>query len=173
MPQLSKRGVKPPKLAKGDTLSTIIDELKEGATYEYAAAQAGMSRKTLQRYKQKGREIQRALHDEDHDLDNNPITPHDDLYLEFIRKHDEAMAEIENTLLQDIQGDESWQSSAWILERRPEFGGKYMKDHVVRHTGHDGGPIKFTMDLGDEPEPIDMEEDDDGVFVAELEGMVD
>lgn len=172
MPQPAKRGVKPPKLAKGDTLSTIIEQLKDGATYEYAAAQAGMSRKTLQRYKQKGREIQQAIEDPNHDLERNPVTPHDELYLEFIRKHDEALAEIEQKLLKDIEHDESWQSSAWILERRPEFGGKWKKEVDHRHVGHDGGAIEFTMDLGEEPDPIDMEEDEEGVFVSQLESEV-
>lgn len=54
-------------------------------------------------------------------------------YLEFIEKLDACQAEAQAKLVQDIQLDKSWQSKAWILERR--FSKEWKPRQEIKHEG--------------------------------------
>lgn len=160
VPEKSKGG-RTPKIVKNDDLiDNIIECLKEGASYGAAAKAVGLSRRTLHYYMEKGRKVRRLREQEGEDVE---VTPWDDHYLELVEKIDEAEAEIQETLIRRIKeaGKDNWTANAWILERRfPEDWSK-TDERVHRIEGHDGGPVQFSLDVGEEPEdddPMDRRE---------------
>lgn len=79
---------------------------------------------------------------------------HKDTFYEWLKQHSDfsdavkdAESEAEFKLVQTIQADPSWQSKAWILERRhPDRWGKVDRNKVEL-TGKDGGPIEQKVEL--------------------------
>ena len=68
-------------------------------------------------------------------------------YREFWESIKKAEAAREAKWIKDIDGDPSWQSKAWLLERRyPERWGK--KD-IVKHQGDNENPITYTVKFVD------------------------
>lgn len=68
-------------------------------------------------------------------------------YREFLESIKRAEAAREAKWIKDIDGDPSWQSKAWLLERRyPERWGK--KD-IVKHQGDNENPITYTVKFVD------------------------
>lgn len=65
------------------------------------------------------------------------------VYREFWEQVKKAEAAREAKWVKDIDGDPSWQSKAWLLERRyPERWGR--RDTLIQElTGKDGGPIRI------------------------------
>lgn len=143
-----------PKIDEHRT-EAILDALKDGGTYEMAAANANISRKTLYNWLRKGREAREAREDPQRDVEE--VTPWDDLYIDFLEAVEEAELEIKKTLVGRIKdaGKDYWQANAWIAERRwPE---EFSQRKQVEHLGGEG-EVKFTLDLGDKEPAEDPEE---------------
>lgn len=62
-------------------------------------------------------------------------------YPEFSQSIKRATVQFKRTHLSKIASDESWQASAWLLERR--FPDEYGRRAPVEVTGKDGGPVKL------------------------------
>lgn len=94
----------------------IIKAIKDGLPFSTAAALGGISEATFYNWMR----------------DN----------IEFLESVKAAEAEAEETLVNAIQTDPSWQSKAWILERRhPDKWGKVDRNKIEL-TGKDGGPVE-------------------------------
>lgn len=143
-----KRG-RTPLLVRFDQIrETVLDALiNEGATVDMAARKAGVARKTIFNWLRKGREARAAR-----DSGEGPLTAYDDAYIEFADKVDRAEYEIIKKHLDRIDeaGEENWTASAWMLERR--FPEQFSLKRTIRHEGSEGGPVEFTVNIGDEPD---------------------
>lgn len=126
-----------PKLTP-EIVDTVLQSLRDGHSYAVAAVRAGITEGTLKRWRRNGRK------------GTHPA------FVEFMEACHAAIAEAEGKHVDNItnaafgRGDYKsprWQASGWWLERRkPETYGKRMS---FRHEGHDGGPVKFTLKIGD------------------------
>lgn len=104
---------------------TITDAVKIGATYESAAEYAGIARRTLDLWKEKGRAHPGGL------------------YGQFMHALEQANAQAKISLLGKIQEADDWRSKAWILERRfPAEFGATLKQEL---TGENGGPVAVSI----------------------------
>ena len=66
-------------------------------------------------------------------------------YSDFVHKIEQKGAEVEKKCFDAIFRDASWQSKAWILERR--CGEKYIPPKSrTELTGKDGGPVEIIDD---------------------------
>lgn len=103
---------RPSKLTE-ETKSKLFAAISNGHSYETACALSGISERTFYFWKKKA-ENQNEKGE----------------FFQFIQelKSTEAIAKVK--LLNDIQKDPSWQSKAWILERRwsREWGKKQLAD---------------------------------------------
>ncbi len=116
----------------------IVAVLRDGKSFYVAAMRAGISYRTFAKWREKARE---------------KVHP---AYVAFHEACEHAIAEAEEDHLANVQDaaygtgryeKPTWQASAWWLERvRKEIYGRSTK-HV--HEGSDGGPIKFTLKIGD------------------------
>jgi transposase len=70
--------------------------------------------------------------------------------VEFLEAIKAAEAEAEERLVEQISVDPSWQSKAWILERRhPDRWGRVDRNKVEL-TGRGGDPIQVVSNMSDE-----------------------
>lgn len=74
-------------------------------------------------------------------LDKGSRAKEGSIYRKFYDAIKGVEAQAELNLLLRIQNDESWQSSAWILERR--FRDRWAKKEIVEVSGPDGGAIEM------------------------------
>lgn len=126
----------------------VIKAIKLGATYELAAASAGISYDTFNNWMKAGREeLERreALWAEDADTEWAKDLPVQ-RFVEFFEAVKKAEGEAAVVWLQKIEQaakDGEWQAAAWKLERRyPATYGK----RVSEHTGVDGTPLKVIIE---------------------------
>ena len=69
--------------------------------------------------------------------------------VEFLESIKAAEAEAEERLVEQISFDPSWQSKAWILERRhPDRWGR-VERNKVELTGAEGQPVQITYNIVD------------------------
>lgn len=64
-------------------------------------------------------------------------------YLEFLESIKKAEAAREAKWIKDIDGDPSWQSKAWLLERR--YSERWGKKDIIKHQGDNENPITYTV----------------------------
>lgn len=141
---------RPPKLAKHEEIFDRIEEsLKKGNPLAVVASDAGISRRTFYNYLEKGRKARR-LHEEE----GEQLTQWDDVYIRLANMVENLEAAVQKKLYDRIEdaSEKNWTAAAWILERR--FPEDWSKEKKIRHqhTGAGGGPIEFTLDVGDEPD---------------------
>ena len=129
---------RPPELINKKA-DIFLQAIEDGVTIEVAAEFAGINRVTLYRYLEKSKD------------ENNP---HHLMYQEFSNKYKKAQAKAEVDLLLKIQGDSTWQSKAWIMERR--FPKRWAKDRPIEDTGRE---IVINFKL----------KDDNGLEIKDLE----
>lgn len=107
--------------------------IRMGMSINGACRYVGIDRQTFYNYKNKSK---------DTTLENYEI------YKSFIDKYKKAAGAAELKLLADIQNDQSWQSKAWILERRhPE---DWARD---RKTEDDNKSINVNFSIKDLAKP--------------------
>jgi transposase len=98
----------------------ILDALRAGNYVEAACAYGGISIETYSQWRKK--------------------------FPEFLEATQKAIAESEVALVATIRKDESWQSKAWLLERR--FNDRWGKQ---KHDHNHAGEIRVVF--GDDPAP--------------------
>ncbi|MDZ7355788.1 MAG: hypothetical protein ONB55_21925 [candidate division KSB1 bacterium] len=109
------------------SLRRLFLAVRTGMTYEGACSYSGISERTFYRWKSLAAEAESGV------------------LWQFWQILKKAEAEAKFKLLQDIQMDQSWQSSAWILERRwPNEYGRQILDL------NSEGPLKITVVLPDD-----------------------
>jgi len=96
-----KHSGRPTKLTK-EVQTKIINAIRGGLPVVSAAGLAGISEKTFYNWKTLGEEDETEK----------------SKYFQFLQAVKTAERESEANLVAKIQTDESWQSKAWILERR-------------------------------------------------------
>lgn len=109
------------KLCK-ELIDNICKHISEGLTYNDAAYLEGINKSTFHLWKS---EAKKSLEE----ISKNPkykLSKYQKLQLEFIDSLKKADLEFKKTHIKKIARDISWQSSAWILERKyfDEFGKK-------------------------------------------------
>lgn len=115
----------------------ICKRLASGLPFELACQAEGVAVNTAHEWVRRGE-----------GTDERPSTP---LMAWFASEKKKARARWAQSRLQEIVRDESWQSSAWALERiMPEHFGR--PADRVEITGAGGGPI--TVKLAFDPTPI-------------------
>ena len=107
---------------------TIVEALAAGAHLCVVAKAAGISRKTLSEWMDKGR-VQRAGHKRG-------------VYRAFLEAVEQATAKAEQGLVAMVvrAGAVQWQAAAWMLERK--HPGRWGRRERIEHTGKGGGPIE-------------------------------
>lgn len=145
----SSRPGRPPKIVRQpEIVETLLEAVEEGEPLTIAVKRAGIARKTLYDYLKKGRKAM-AMRERSGDPDAQ-LTQWDDAYIYLAREIEKREADQQKALLDKIEEDDSWQSKAWMLERIwPE---DWSKDTTIRHVGSDGGPIEFTLSVGEKPD---------------------
>lgn len=113
---------RPPKYTP-ERHKKVIDAIRLGATQRLAAAYAGVDEATVINWKHR--------------------------YLHFLHAVNEAQGAATVGWLAKIEkaaNDGTWQAAAWKLERLypQEYGRR-----VIEATGPDGGPISFSLNIGD------------------------
>jgi len=106
-----------------ERVERIIKAVKDGLPFVTAAALGGISEATFYNWMK----------------DN----------VEFLESIKAAEAEAEERLVEQISFDPSWQSKAWILERRhPDRWGR-VERNKVELTGAEGQPVQITYNIVD------------------------
>lgn len=110
-----------------DTQNKLVQAIQMGATYEHAAAYAGISYNTFNEWMKKGEDAKSGE------------------FLEFSEAIKEAEGRAVIGWLAKIEkaaNDGTWQAAAWKLERRyPSVYGKTVQEH----TGKDGQAIRIEI----------------------------
>jgi transposase len=108
---MTASGGRPTKLTPA-LQKQYVAALKRLHYFETAAAAVGISCRTVQRWRKRGRRDPNGLHGE------------------FCRAIKKALAEVESGWLKGVaQGGPRWQSLAWLLERRyPERWGTHARE---------------------------------------------
>lgn len=104
---------RPTKLSE-EVIERIVGALANAATYEVAAARAGVNRTTLQRWRSRGRrEIERIESGFEPD-------PDETIYAKLVQNMAwaEAAWEVRDLIIIGEAAKKSWQAAAWRLERR-------------------------------------------------------
>ena len=111
---------RPTKLTK-QLKNRLFKALKSGISYETACEFAGISPSTFYKWVNEG----------ERDKENNYRTE----FSEFLEDLKKANASVEMHLIQQVANDPSWQSKAWILERRlrDKWGRKEKVDGEIKH----------------------------------------
>ena len=101
-----------------EVIDKLFQEISRGVPIKYACIIAGISRSTYYHWNKKAKELP----------DDS-----DSLYKYFEKKRDEGIAMAVATRVEQIRVDNSWQSSAWWLERmaHDDFGKKQTIDANV------------------------------------------
>lgn len=142
----------PPYFVKYDgLLERILESLEMGGTQEDSALAAGVSGDTFRQWLRRGRRAREKL-----EAGKLPETLGywDPYYISLVEIMETKEAEYKIMLLKRIQkaGEDQWQPNAWILERR--WSDEFSTRKRVSHEGHDGGAVKFTLDLGEKTEDV-------------------
>jgi transposase len=132
-------GGAPTKLSER-TKAVILEAIEKGATYELAAASAGISYGTFNNWMKRGLAYELVIEDANPDaMIDDEENEFYDFYLAV--KHSESVAALKWLGNIDIAANEGhWQAAAWKLERRyPQQYGKTVQEI----QGKDGGPINI------------------------------
>lgn len=113
---------KPSSISK-DVIDRLFQEISRGVPIKYACTIAGISRSSYYKWSKKAEELPDDLPEDDENY----------LYKYFEKKKDEGIAMAVATRVEHIRQDNSWQSSAWWLERidYENFGRKQTIDANV------------------------------------------
>ena len=126
---MSKTG-RPSKLT-AELIKNIQNWLRMGYFVEDAARMAGVTKMTLYRWLDKGRE------DREQEIDS--------LYADFCDAMERARAEAEGMFINSIQTAAKrgqWQAAAWWLERSYD---KCSKPHKIQIAAHEDEPEKINI----------------------------
>lgn len=106
-----------------EVIDKLFQEISRGVPIKYACTIAGISRSSYYTWTRKAKELPDDI---DEDDDNY-------LYKYFEKKKEEGIAMAIATRVEHIRTDNSWQSSAWWLERmaHEDFGRKQTIDANV------------------------------------------
>ena len=106
-----------------EVIDKLFQEISRGVPIKYACTIAGISRSSYYLWTRKAKELPDDI---DEDDDNY-------LYKYFEKKKEEGIAMAIATRVEHIRTDNSWQSSAWWLERmaHEDFGRKQTIDANV------------------------------------------
>lgn len=118
---------RPTKLTD-ETVTKLINHIRMGLPIFQACQLAGISQSTYYNWKNRAESGEAE-------------------YVEFLESIKRAEVEAQVKLIQDVQRDESWQSSAWMLERR--WSHIYGRKDYHKHSGGDKA-IEHKVDLSDE-----------------------
>ena len=100
-----------------ETQNKIIQGIRVGATHEHAAAYAGIDGSTFYNWMKRGEKEKKGI------------------YFEFFEAVKKAQGESVVGLLAKINQSDTWQSKAWILERRfPDDYGRQKIDITSDNT---------------------------------------
>lgn len=144
----------------------IADSRRKGHTLEVSANKAGIARKTLHMWMNKGAEVIEKVHDEDH-----PATEPSDVYawgrryskfyLQMVDAETDFREKLENQILDAGFGrgtfaeDADWRALKWYAET--VLGGEYSPKEEVKHTHEVAGTVEVSPQLGDGPPDPDEE----------------
>ncbi len=143
-----------------DRARNAILAAEKGHSQTMCAQAAGIARRTLYYWLDKGKQIRQLKEDAPHLL---PLTPYDKDYTWFLRAFEKAEIKRKEELLSRIDkaGEKSWQPNAWLLERlHPD---EFSTRAHVQVTGSAGNEEKtFTLYMGttEVKEDPDIEEAD-------------
>ena len=142
----------PPYFIKYEGMIEKMCEVMDiGGTQEDAAAFGGISVDTFRHWLRRGRKIREAYEAEGEEA----LTGFwDREYIALVELFELKDAEERLELLSKIKsaGEDQWQANAWLLERKHGFTTSNTVKH--EHSGPGGGPVKFTLDLGDKTEDV-------------------
>ena len=132
------KGVKGrPSLLTPELQAQVVTAIGQGSYPEVAARAAGLSRTTFYRWMQEG---------ENEDSDKRD-------FWDAVKK---AEAAAETTAVETIRADGSWQSKAWLLERRYAHRWRRREDQEVTHSGSVRTVIEIHHDVTDREEAIGL-----------------
>ena len=130
-----------------EKIDRLYNYLRLGHYINQACAMAGLAESTFHYWRNLAEEITERI--EEGDVDEGGLSDGDLLLVDFLESVKRARAEAESFHLENIKaaGGESWQASAWWLERSfPERWGR--KDRV-EVTGKDEGPLVVEVEFSD------------------------
>lgn len=106
-----------------EVIDKLFQEISRGVPIKYACTIAGISRASYYAWDKKAKELPDDLSEDDENY----------LYKYFEKKKEEGIAMAIATRVEHIRTDNSWQSSAWWLERMAyeDFGKKQTIDANV------------------------------------------
>ena len=106
-----------------EVIDKLFQEISRGVPIKYACTLAGISRSSYYTWNKKANKLPDDLPEDDEDY----------LYLYFRKRKEEGIAMAVATRVDHIRQDNSWQSSAWWLERidYEHFGKKQTIDANV------------------------------------------
>lgn len=134
---------RPSKLTD-DLIEELCGYLEEGMPTSTACDLAGISARSFQRWRKRGKEeINRVEEGHVNCRERKSEKP----YCRFWRRTTRARAEGDRKHVKNIvnAGEEDWRASAWYLERaRPEQWSKTTKHE---HMGEGGGPVDHNMSI--------------------------
>jgi transposase len=121
----AKRGRGRPTKLSPETREKLVEVIEAGNYYSVACQASGISYHTFLRWMERG---------EDGEVN----------FCDFCNAIKKAEATAETRLVAEIQKDDSWQSKAWMLERKhPDRWGRKER---VEHTGTQGQPMELRID---------------------------
>ena len=150
-----------PSLLNDELSAIIIEDMMDGHSLVDAAATAGLNVATLRDWQTKGVQAQRAL-----DEKGTAVPENRTAMVQFSIDIKAAKAYARRLPMANIRraGGESWQASAWLLERTaPQEYGRQLKQEI---TGANGGPVELAV-AGSLSEAIDGALKDTTAFVTE------
>ena len=117
------------KLTK-ERIDILANALRGGAIIKYACVSAGICEKTYHNWQNEFSDKELDPLDPEESLGKNP--DRDELLRYFVLETSMALNNYSSGLLDKIHKADSWQSAAWILERRfPEEFGRRTASHPV------------------------------------------
>lgn len=133
-----RRAGAPTKLTIG-TAAKILVLVSEGNYPRVACAAAGITKRTLDNWRERAREFI-----DDAECDWEDIPPSERIYVEFFLMLQIAEANSEASLLRRaVRGEKGWQAAMTVLERRrPEHWGR---QETRIHAGDEERPIVFEL----------------------------
>lgn len=119
-----------------EVFDAIVTALRAGNYIDDAAAYAGVHKRSVFAWLEKGRNADEA------DEQGLPLTPNERLYQHFLHAVETARSQavVRNVAIIQQAAQTQWQAAAWFLERtNPRKWGRH---ETVEITGEDGGPIR-------------------------------
>lgn len=159
-----------------DRVQKVCESIAEGHTYAYAAVSAGLSERTLHRYRADADEALMRFEN------GEELTEREAFLAQFSLMVEEAEHDAEAVLLGRIKAasKDYWQAAAWIMERRwPERWSRSAKirkeeERVIRVQMDLGAPTKARVidaenrkSLPPAPREIEIEAEFERAFVEE------